>query len=551
MAKDETKDRGINENDRNLDLHKGTTRRTGNKNTSPEEVQGSEHDPFLRSPSQHRSPDGFPRLSGNDQKRWPRSDLASDFWSQGVANWRAFDHYSNKNQTISDSTALIKEHSNPPTDRDTAESAPTHPRDQLYCSRIYSYLEWDGTSAPSSGADHLARQVPESSVTVFDEIPVHKNEPLCPSLGTPIEIIAPDVGARDQSLDLEAQQLRSTVSPSVTKSPTKSRDGKEHDSLMGADAMSLHTGRAGSTITSHLQIEDEILGHGKTKPATGLFLPNQRRNPYTPPRPSQVLERTNSSSAKDTSHTFEPRSVTPFTPERNRRIRHPRSLSMESPASHPSPPSSSPTKPRMSYSNDHGRSVSIRTGHSNPTYVSVMPNTPLGHGSLRHSRQSSMGTPPVPVESGTFKYTGEASRLFIDPHYPVPHQHTPEGQGQCFDTPGLMPPQMPTQFCDSLGADLPLFSSPIHAFDNNTLHYNTQTYEQGEQNAEYSQSNHFDSYATSQAANAAPNATDLHQNGNMYTQDTNGYGPRYYSNHTASSHQVRLYLLRIGFVGLI
>ncbi|KAF6238459.1 hypothetical protein HO173_003426 [Letharia columbiana] len=65
-----------------------------------------------------------------------------------------------------------------------------------------------------------------------------------------------------------------------------------------------------------------------------------------------------------------------------------------------------------------------------------------------------------------------------------------------------------------------------------------QAYNSGEQNAEYSQSNHFDSYPPSQVANAVPNAADLHQNGNMYTQDTNGYGPRYYSNHTDPSHQL-------------
>ena len=41
-----------------------------------------------------------------------------------------------------------------------------------------------------------------------------------------------------------------------------------------------------------------------------------------------------------------------------------------------------------------------------------------------------------------------------------------------------------------------------------------------------------------QAASAPPNASDIQQNGSMFTQDSNGYGPRYYSNHTDPTHQV-------------
>ena len=136
-------------------------------------------------------------------------------------------------------------------------------------------------------------------------------------------------------------------------------------------------------------------------------------------------------------------------------------------------------------------------------------------------------------------------------HYPEPHQHTPEGQGQYFDPQVSMPSLMPARFSNPFSSHVPPFPSLMRTSDNNTMHQNAQVYKQGEQNAEYSQSNHFDSYTTSQAPNAASNAADLHQNGNMYTQDTNGYGPRYYSNHTDPAHQVNFCPLRIDSAGLI
>lgn len=553
-------DRGINESDRIRNLHNGTKRRSGNKNSSSGDVRRSEYDPFLHSPSQRRSPDGFPRLSGNDQKRGPPSDLALGFWSQGVANWRALQTRSNGSKKNSNSTALIKEPSNPPTARDTAGFAPTHSRDQLHRSGVQSFVESDAISAPPSGVDHLARPVPDSPVAVFDEIPEYKHEPLRPSPGKFMGTAAPDVGASDQPSELKAQTLPSIISARGSKSPTKSCGGKEYDASKGADAMSLHAGRSGSTVMSHVEIEDGETKHAiLTDPALSTSVYSSRgwdsglslqKQPFTPPKPSQVPKHDESSSAKATPHFPEPQSVTPITPTRNPRIRHSKSLSAEAAAFHPRLPSRSPTTPTRSYGNGDGKSVSFGNGHPNTGYVSVMPNTRFGQRSLWPPRQTSSGTPSVPVESSAFQDSGGGSQSFSDPHYPEPQQHTPGGQGQYFDIPVLMTSQMPTQSCHSLGPNIPPFPSSIHSCNNNMIHYNAQVYGQGEQNAEYSQSNHFDSYPPSQVANAVPNAADLHQNGNMYTQDTNGYGPRYYSNHTDPSHQVFFCPLRIDYAGL-
>ncbi|CAD6570943.1 MAG: PAB-dependent poly(A)-specific ribonuclease subunit 3 [Alectoria sarmentosa] len=556
---DENLDRGINENDRILDLHEGTTHRSGHKKVYPEGVHGSKYD-SSRSPSQRRFPDGFTELSGNDQSRAPRSGPASNVWSPGVANWRASDTRSTSNKNISDSTALIKEPGNPPTTRDTTESAPAHSRDQLHHSRILSFLGSEDTPASSFEADHLdqlARTAIDSFVTVFDEIPDHKNEPLPHSLENPMAILASEIGARDHSSKIESQKLRSTISGSVSMSPTRSRGGKEYESLMDADDVSLHAGRAKSTIASHMEIEDGLLGLGLPKKtsladppapdsATGPVLVQVGAQDYFSPSNDEIrVHRGNHLKYQKTTYSpaprlplSEPRFVTPISPTNERRVQHPKSLSAEAPAFNSSPPSSLPMTPTRSSNNGHGRSVSLETGQSNPTYVSVMSNTPLRHHSLRPSQQSTTGTTSIPVETGVFKNSGGASQSVIYPQFPEPHQHTPEVQGQYFDTQGSMPPQMPTQFYDSLRPNMPPFSSHMHSLDNSTIHYNAQIDQQGEQNAEYSQSNHFDSYATSQAANAAPDAADLHPNGNIYAQDTNGYGPRYYSNHTDPSHQL-------------
>ena len=556
---DENRDRGVNVNDRILDYRTSTTRRSGEKNTSPEAVHGSEYDPFLRSTSHCRSSDELPGLSGNDRKEGPLPTLASVFWSQGVAKWRALGTRSNGNKNMSDSTAPIKEPGNPPTDRDTAESASIR-------SRILSSLESNLISAPSTGINHLVRPVLGSHVSVFDQIPHNEHQQFCPSPRDPMKILGPGVGAREHPSELQAWERHSTVSASASNTPTKSDDGKEDDSVTSADTISLHARRAVNTFMPHLEIEDDLQRQtipGKTKPViftgpsfgscayscpgwgSGLFLPKQRENLSTPPKPSQIPKKSTPSSVKATSHLVKPPSLTAVTPTGNRRIRHPESLSAEAPAFHPRPPSSPSTTPTRSCSSGHGRSVSFATGQHNPSHSTVMPNTPHRQRRLRPSRQSSMGTPSVPVELGELGVltssggTGGASQPLIDPHYPEPHQHTPEGQGQCFDTQGSMPLQMPTKLCNSLHPNLPPVSSSIHPFNNIMIHYNAQVYEQAEQNAEYAQSNPFDTYGTSQPANATPNTADLHQNGHMYTQDTNGYGPRYYSNHTDPSHQAR------------
>ncbi len=535
---DEHPDRSVNESDRTPDLEKGTTRRSSNENFSPEDVRGSENDPFLPLPSQRRTPDGFPRLSRNDQNREPRSNLASNVWSQRVSKWRAPDFRSTGNGKLSDSAALIKEPGHPPTDRDAAESSPTYSRDQLHRSRILSFLESDSTSARSSGVD---RPAPDSAVTALDEFSDHRNEPLRPTLENLMETLAPDVEARDQSLERQAQKRRSTILASASDSPAKSPGSKEHGSLLGADAMPLHAGRAGSTTTSHLEIEDDLRGlpvTGNPKPniptapacsdrpsprpgrGTGppILRPGQDP-PYKPAYPSRVRNH-----AKASSHPSESQSVAPITPTRYNRSRHLKPLSAEAEAFHPGPPLSYPTTPTRSYGKGHGKdhkgSVSIRSRHSNSSY----PWPP---------EQSSMGTPSVPVEPGAFK-----GPSFLHSNYPKPHQHTPEGQGQSFGRQGSMPLPLLTQIYGPLGPNMSPFPSPMHSFNRTPTHYNTQVYKQGEPNSEFSHPNHFDSYAASQVANATPNAADLHHNGNIYTQDTNSYGPRYYSNHADPSHQV-------------
>lgn len=533
---DENPDRGIDESDRIPDLEKGTTRRSSNENFFPEDLRGSENDPFWPSPSQRRTPDGFPRLSRNDRNREPRSNLASNVWSQGVSKWRALDVRSTGNGKLSDSAALIKEPGHPPTDRDAAESSPTYSGDQSHRSRIPSFLESDSTSAPSSRVD---RPAPVSSVTALDEFPDHRNEPLRPSLENPMESLAPDVVARDRSLERQAQKRRSNISASASDSPTKSPGGKEYGSLVGTDAMPLHAGRAGSTTTSHLEIEDDLRGLpiGDPKPAiptapecsdrasprpgrgTGppILRPGQDP-PYKPAYPSRVRKH-----AKAASHPSESQSVAPITPTRDNRSRHLKSLSAEAEAFHPSPPLNYPTTPTRSYGKgDKGRG-SFRSRHSNSSYVWP-------------PKQSSMGTPSVPVESGAFKGPN-----FVHSYYPKPHQHTPEGQGQSFGPQGSMPLPLPTQIYGPLGSNMSPFPPPMHSFNYTPIHDNTHVYKQGEPNPEFSHPNRFDSYAASQVANTTQNAADLHHNGNIYTQDTNNYGPRYYSNHADPSHQVHFY----------
>lgn len=569
MAKVRNPDRGSNGNDKIQERHQGTTHRIVDEDTSPEDVHGSENDPY--SPSQRRSPDGFPGLSGKDQNRGPRSNLASEFWSQGVANWRGLGSRPSGNSKVSDSTPQVEEPGNPPTDRDTTELVPAPSTDHSHRSKVLFSLESEGTSASSSGVEHPARRLPDPPVTMLDETPDHQNEPLRSSAQNSTETLAPDVGTRDQSLEIEAQK-RCNVPASAPNVSTGSRGGEEHDSLIDDDAVSLHAGHGESTTTSHLEAESDLqspaltgnlypaipigpmVGDG-TSPRTGqhsrAFLPKLRRHPQVWSEPSQVSEDNKSSSAEATSHLSEPRCVTPVSRSKNHRLQRLKSLSAEAPAFHPSLPASLPTTPTRPYGNGHGRSASLQTGQSDTSYSSAKPNTPLGQHSLWPSRQSSTGTPSVSVESGRFTNSGGVSHPSIDRRYPKPHQHTPEGQGQFFNTPRSTPFQMPIQNSQSLDLNAPPSLSPMRLLNYNTPRYNAHVYQQDEQNTDYSQSNHFDSYATSQAASAAPNSSDVHQNGSIYTQDTNGYGPRYYPNHTDPSHQVEFCLLRIDYAGLI
>lgn len=184
-----------------------------------------------------------------------------------------------------------------------------------------------------------------------------------------------------------------------------------------------------------------------------------------------------------------------------------------------------------------------------------MPKTPCRHSSAQHARQRSMRSPFTPIVLCNLGNPGAPLQPSFGHHYLGPHQHTPEGQGQYFDIQGSMPPFMPpfvsAHFSGSLRPNIPPFPYSVHFSSNDAVDQNAQVYKQGEQNAEYSEPNHFDSYASSQAANAAPNAADLHQNGNMYTPDTNGFGPRFYSNHTDPAHQVRLCPVRMGHARLM
>ena len=216
-----------------------------------------------------------------------------------------------------------------------------------------------------------------------------------------------------------------------------------------------------------------------------------------------------------------------------------------------SPPAGAPTAPRSFERHDHERSVSLGSGQLSHSYMSVMPKTPCPQRNPRHLKRNSMRTLPIPSESGIHINLGGSSQPSPAHLYPASKQHTPEGQGQCLDVQGSMSFSMPAQFSYPISPNGPPFPSSLHSFHNNTIHQNAQVYKQGEQNPEYSQSNHFDSYATSQAANATPNTADLHQNGNIYTQDTNSYGPRYYSNHTDPTHQASLCPLRKDHAKLI
>lgn len=443
---------------------------------------------------------------------------AFDFWSLGAPSLRRrLGTPANGNRNHSGSTALTKKPGNSPADRDPAESAPAHSKDRRHCSGIPPSLEPESTPAPSSGVDVQARQMPDPHVSVLDEIGGENKQPRRPSPRDPVEIPASEAGAGEQSLEVEAQERHPTVSASASNSSTKSQGGKEHGSLTSADAPPSQSRRAVKATESPLEVEDDLQGRARNeqpKPAiaTGPSSGNEANSrPGRRSEPSFSQQRQNSFTPPKQSRKQRQRRMAPGTP-----TGHLKSLSADTPGFHPRPPWNSPTTPAGSYGGSHGWSLSTGFGHQNPGYASVIPNTPA-------------------VGSGVFQSPGGALQ---SPRYPEPHQHTPEGPGPWFDSQASMPLQMPIESQNSFGPNLaPVLSQP-HAFDNTMNHYNAHPPNQGEQNAEYSQPNHFDSYAASQAANAAPNAADLHQNGSMYTQDTNGYGPGYYSNHTDPSHQV-------------
>ena len=522
---------------------------------------------------------------------------ASESWSQ-------FGRCSNGNRKVSNSTARIKEPANPPTDKDTAESVSTYSGDQLHGSKI---LETNGTSTSSSGVYHEARASGSSlaSCSPVEESgspieasgspveasgsPVGATGPLaegtrsparvsdleshCPSPKKPKQTLAPDVGKHKQSVEIEAQK-RLIVPAKALNLSTKSLAGKERDPLVYDDTTSMHAGRGESTPTSYLEVQDNLQGPpstGNPKSAGSISSASEKgANPgtgwhsgqkaagllrYLPTRyqPSQKLEdNKSSSSAKATLHLSQPQSVTPPTGPKNHRFRHLKSLSAEAPAFRPKPPPSMPTTPTGTYGNGHGKSASIEIGQSKPSSSSAMPTRPRGQHSARKSsfsiRAGKSQNPRRPYPS-----TG--------PHHPAPRQHTPQGQGQYFATPGSRPFLMPTQVPQPFDGNMsplpspmlpsPMLPSSMPPSDYGTPQNNAHGYGQDEHNVEYSQSNHFDSYGTPQAASAAPNASEPQQNGSMYTQDTNGYGPTYYSNHTDPTHQVDLRPLRMNYLGLI
>ena len=508
-------DRGIAKSNKIPDPHQGLTSKRGNENSSPEDVHVSEHD-------QSCSPDGFPRLSGSNRKRASCSEPASEFWSQGLAKLKALDTRSKGDGKDGDTAALIQESCNPPPETDTAESASTEPRDELHRPRLPFFPKPDIPSATSSKTNSQAQPLPNSSISVSNKIPNIENEQTSLPLGHPLRLRALDVGGVDQSLEVEAKKCRSPTPTNISRPPTESLVGNEYESSKDVDAIPSHTEPVSSTGMMCVKDEDSLPVRPaiqKSEPAmpidpssisktsclsgdSGLSPPKTRHTLETPSKGFDTPKHSRSSTLSPTSEPFEPPFKTPNTPRRNPRSEHFKSLSADASAGHSTPSSGSYTAPRSYYGHDHQRSVS------------------LGDSSV-----------PSPA-----------------PLYPAPKQHTPEGQGQFqgqfFDNLTSMLFPMPAHFPHPISPYRPPFPSSLHSFYNNTIHQNTQVYKQGEQNAEYSQSNHFDSYATSQAANAAPNTADLHQNGNIYTQDASGYGPRYYSNHTDPAHQARLCPLR-------
>ena len=561
-------DRGITESNKSPDHHQDLTDKKGNEKNSPEDVHGSKHDSSC-SPNQFE----FPGLPGSNRKPVSRSDRASEFWSQGLANLKALDTRSKGDRKDGETAALHKEAHNRLARRHPAKSASTNPRDELHGTRLLFFPELDIPSAISSKRDNQPRLLPDSSISVSKKTPNVENEPTSLPHGHPLRLPALDAGVVDQSLKDEAKKCQSPTPASVSSPPRKSLIGNEYESSKDADAIPPHTEPVSSTGITCVKNEDALPVRPaieKIEPAmpvgsspksknscpsadSGLSPPKPRQTPETPSKPSNTSQHSGLSLISPSARPLELcsiLSISPNTPRGNNLIERLEPLSAHALPGHSSPFSGSPTAPRRDYRQDHERSVSLGSGQPSPSYVSVMLKTPYRQHNPRYFRQNSMGTLPIPSDSGVHTDLRESFQPPPAHLYPAPKQHPPEGQGQFFYVQGCMPLPMPAHSPHPISPIRPHFPS-LRSFHNHTVHQDAQVYEQGEQNAEYSQSNHFDSYATSQAANAAPNTADLHQNGNIYTQDTNVYGQRYYSNHTDPTHQARLCPLRKGHVKLI
>ena len=524
-------DKGSNKNVGIIDFGKDIKRRDGDKKGSPEDFCQSELDSSIHPKSQGPLPNSS--LESGDLNRRPNTRLALDFWSQGVAKCKALELRSNKNDKACDSTALIKEPAKSHTERDTAESAPSHSSDQSYQSMILPLSTSENTSALSSGIENRAWQVPDSSGTVPNKIALKKDKPLDLPQWEICEDQAPKIKGCEKSSGFGVKNCHSPGSASLLDTPTKSCGGSPHDSQKPKPVTSADL-TFGNETPSRLS-ETPRLSHPE----------EQQLNTSLPLKLPPVAENRQMPRTKGISQVSNSRSSIPSTPTKSPKSGHLRAFSAEAAAFRPSPRSISWNEIFNSYHGERKASTSTETGHFSPGYVPAVPKTPLQQRLLGHSMKASIGTPYVPFESAFSRNTGSSRHTIAHPHYPKPHQHTPEEEGQVFGTQGSVPLQMRNHTPYPYGPIMPPpFPSFIRSFDN-TVHQNAQIYEQGEQNPEYSQPNHFDSYTTSQAANAAPNVADLHQNGNMYTQDTNGYGARYFSNHTDPARQVHRYPLYI------
>ena len=282
--------------------------------------------------------------------------------------------------------------------------------------------------------------------------------------------------------------------------------------------------------------------------------------------PYKVSEDAESSSTNATPHVSQPQVITTSTLPNDHGIRHQKALSAEASEFRPRQSPTLPTTSREAYGNGHGSSASSKPMQSISSKPLAMREQRSRQRSSWPPRQSRTGTPSISVQSGRFQNPAGALYPSISPGYPKPQQHTPKGQREYFPRARSTPIEMPNRIPQSLNTNMRPFPSPMQSSpmlpsamllppmppsQYNSPQSNAYVPGQDEQNVDYSQSNQFDSYANSQAASATPNASDIQQNGSMFTQDANGYGPRYYSNHTDPTHQVEFCPLHTIYAGLI